>query len=394
MSTIRKRYLFVAACGGMAAFGFSLALLGTLFGFAAFRERLQVDVMRQGELTSVLMVGLWLTTVIVGPCIDRFGNKLVLSVSSFLLAAAFVGFLIADSFMLAVAAAVVLGFGGGGLNTSTNVVVSELYGEKRGAMLNILGIFFGLGAVMVPLIAARVSPQTAIMVAAGFGLICGLAYIGLPFPPAQEAQGFSLLQAAKVITYPGFLFFAFVLFFQSANEQVMNAFTSTWIGAAGATSRLATLIFAAYQLSMAIGRIIAAPMLSYVRKQTMVVASAIGSVLGTAIMFFSDSVTFMALGVVVTGLSFAAIYPTVLALAGDRYSRFAGSVFGTLFAIALLGGVVAPSAVGAIGGRFGVHHGTAVPLLGAVMVTLLVGVVLRREPRARQSEVKIAAAGE
>lgn len=378
-TTVRRGRLFVSACAGMAAFGFSLALLGTLFGFPEMRERLHVDVMKQGEMSSVLIAGIWLSTVVVGPLIDRFGNKVVLAVSSFLVAAAFLGFAVADSFELAIAAALLLGFGGGGLNTSTNVVVSELYDDKRGAMLNILGIFFGAGAVMVPLLAARMSPNAAILFAASFAGFIGLAYVVLPFPAATEGHSFSLREAVKVVTYPGVLLFSFLLFFESGNEQVMNTFTSTWVGplGAGASAKVATGVLIGYQLGMAVGRIFAAQLLNYVSKQKMVIGSAIGSVIGTAVLFFSQSVTGMAAGVVITGLSFAAIYPTVLALAGDRFQRFAGTVFGAIFAIALVGGFIAPSAVGFVSTRATLHMGTLVPVIGTVMVTILSYFVIR-----------------
>jgi FHS family glucose/mannose:H+ symporter-like MFS transporter len=376
---IHRGRLFVAACAGMATFGFSLALLGTLFGFPEMRERLHVDVMKQGEMSSLLIVGIWLSTVVVGPLIDRFGNKLVLAVSSFLVAAAFLSFAAADSFPLAAVAAMLLGFGGGGLNTSTNVAVSELYDDKRGAMLNILGIFFGAGAVVVPLLAARMSPHAAILFAAGFAALMGVIYTGLRFPAAKEAHGFSLSEAIKVVAYPGVLLFSFLLFFESGNEQVMNTFTSTWLGVqgAGATPKIATYVLIGYQMGMAIGRIAAAKLLSHFSKQAIVLGSAVGSVVGTGVLFISHSVAGMATGVVITGLSFAAIYPTILAIAGDRYQRFAGTVFGALFAIALVGGFLAPSAVGLVGSRVSVHAGTAVPLVGTLMVTVLTLAVMR-----------------
>lgn len=373
IKTVRRGRLFVSACAGMAAFGFSLALLGTLFGFPEMRERLHVDVMKQGEMSSLLIAGIWLSTVVVGPLIDRFGNKVVLSVSSFLVALAFLGFSSANSFPMALAAALLLGFGGGGLNTSTNVVVSELYHDKRGTMLNILGIFFGAGAVMVPLLAARMSPNAAILFAASFAGIIGLAYLVLPFPAATEGHSFSLREAVKVVTYPGVLLFSFLLFFQSGNEQVMNTFTSTWVGplGAGASAKVATGVLIGYQLGMAIGRIIASQLLNYVSKQKMVMASAVGSVIGTGVLFVSQSVAGMAVGVVITGLSFAAIYPTVLAIAGDRFQRFAGTVFGAIFSIALVGGFIAPSAVGFVGSKATLHMGTVVPVIGTLMVAIL-----------------------
>ena len=74
----------------------------------------------------------------------------------------------------------------------------------------------------------------------------------------------------------------------------------------------------------------------------------------------------MTLGVVVLGLSYAGIFPTALAIAGDEYRKMAGTVFGLLFAIALLGGMTFPWAVGEISEYAGVKMGMIVPVLGAV----------------------------
>ena len=277
-SSDHRGVVFAEACAAMATFGSSLALLGTLLGFPEMRARLHADLMHQGELSSLLIAGLWLATVLTGPLIDRFGNRLVLSVSSFLAALAFLSFLRVDSFMLAAAAGFALGFGGGGLNTSANAVVSELYHEKRGSMLNLLGITLGMGGIAVPLLAARVSLSAAIFSAGGLATFSGVACLLLKFPPATEAEGFSVREAARVITYPGVLLFSFLLFFESANEQVMNTFTSTWAGAAGATARGATFILAGYQLCIALGRILAARLLIVVSKERIVLCSGCGAV--------------------------------------------------------------------------------------------------------------------
>lgn len=390
MTVPNRGRLFAAACGGMAVFGITLALLGTAFGFPEMRARLHVDVERLGSLSSLLISGVWLATVIAGPVIDRFGNKIVLAVSSYLAAAAVAGFAYADSFVVAAMASVVLGFAGGGLNTSTNALVSDLYEAERGSMLNVLGIFFGVGGLGVPLaaafLAARFTIPQLMVAAAALALVCAVAFTALQFPAGREAHSFSVREAAGMIKYPGVLLFSFLLLFESANEQVMNTFTSTWLGAAGAAATRATFGLAGYQGSMMIGRIIAAPLLRRVSKRKLVLCAAAGTIVATSVLLLGRSVEIKTLGAVLVGLTFAPIYPTVLAIAGDRYQRFAGTVFGILFAIALFGAIAAPSIVGHMAGRFGVLSGPLVPLVGTVMVLVFAVLAVGRQAQAGRGD--------
>ena len=72
------------------------------------------------------------------------------------------------------------------------------------------------------------------------------------------------------------------------------------------------------------------------------------------------------MGTALIGLSYGPIFPTTLAIAGDRYSQRAGTVFGLLFSIALVGGMTFPWAVGQVSQRVGVRAGMIVPGLGAL----------------------------
>ena len=193
----------------MFVFGIVLALLGTLFGLPEMRARLGANLAQQGDLFLALYFGLFVATVVVGPLIDRYGNRVVLFSASLLVAVALVGLRWAQSFGPAAGSAFILGLGGGGLNTSTNALVSDLYGEARGAMLNILGVFFGFGALLIPLLAASITAYFTVgqllLFSVALAVLCMLAYGVLPFPPAHEAQQFSLREAAQVIRYPGVL---------------------------------------------------------------------------------------------------------------------------------------------------------------------------------------------
>ena len=361
-----------------------LALLGTLFGLPEMRSRLRIDLAQQGDLLLALFAGIFLATVVVGPVLDRFGNRPVLAISSVSVSAALASFVVARSFAAAAAASVLLGLGGGGLNTSTNLLVSQLYGEDRGPRLNILGIFFGVGALFMPLLAASISALATInqllLLSASLAAACSLAYLLLRFPPAREAQSFSWPEAAHVIRAPGVLLFGAVLFCQSGNEASIGGWVSTYLGRMGSSPRTATWILAGYWAALMLGRVMAARVLRRIEKPRLVLMSGLGSAAGAGLLLVASSAAVMAVATAMIGLSFAAIYPTTLAMAGDRYPRFAGTVFGLLFSIALVGGGGFPWAIGQVSQSVGVRYSMLLPLASALVICGLIPRIARQAP--------------
>lgn len=380
-----RRPLFFAASAGMFVFGITLAILGALFGLPAMRERIHADLAQQGDIFLALYLGIFVSTIIVGPIIDSFGNKLVLIVSAVSVVAGLLGFSVAGSFLIASAAAFVLGFGGGGLNTAANALVADLYADNRGAMLNILGVFFGVGALLIPLLAASITERLSIsqllMIATTLAVLCTIFYAILPFPRPTESSGFSIFASIRAAKYPGVMLFAFLLFCESGNESAIGGWTSTYVGSVGAAPRVATWILSAYWAGLMLGRVIGARLLATMRKERLIFASGIGSAIGTAVLLASPSLIAMAIGATIVGLSFAAIYPTTLAIAADRYQRLAGTIFGLLFAAGLIGGMLFPFAIGHLSEHFGVRSAMLLPMLGAVVITILAAVISRLSAR-------------
>src|SRR5690242_15931299 len=374
--------LFAAACAGMFIFGVVLALLGTLFGLPAMRDRLGVNLAQQGDLFLLLFAGVCFATVAVGPLIDRFGNKLVLLVSASLVTLALVEFAEAHSMLSASSAALVIGLGGGGLNTSSNVLTSELYEGNRGPMLNLLGIFYGFGALFIPLLAAGITsllPMPELLLCAavlpGIGVV---AYALLTFPPAREGHGMSWREILEVVRYPGLLLFGLLLFIESGNEAVLGGWTSTYVGKAGAAAQLATWILAGYWAGLMLGRFSATRLLRHLRDVQLVLLSALGAMAGCAVLVGVRSVPVLAAVVVLTGFAQSAIFPTTLAMVGDRYHRYAATAFGVLFAIGLAGGAVFPWAVGHISEARSLRTGMVLLLAGAVAVVVTAIVIKHR----------------
>jgi FHS family glucose/mannose:H+ symporter-like MFS transporter len=381
--TIRRGLLFGGAGTGIFVFGIVMAVLGTLFGLPEMRVRLNIDMAQQGNVFLLLYMGILLATLVAGPVIDSIGNKVILVASSVLVAAGMAGLAYAHSFDGAAIPAVLLGLGGGGLNTSTNVLVSDLYGEKRGPMLNLLGIFYGIGALCVPLLAAVIAGHFAIapqlLSCAGLAGACALLFLAMRFPLASATQGFSWREALRVAQYPGVLVLGFLLFCQSGDEASIGGWTSTYVGAAGLGTRTATLTLAGYWAALMAGRLAVSGLLKFVGKQQLVLASGVGALAGAAILLTNRSGGMLVVGVLVIGLSYAGVFPTALAIAGDAYRKMAGTVFGLLFAIALVGGMSFPWAVGQISQRLGVRFGMLVPLAGAAGICVLAWKILKSE---------------
>lgn len=374
-NTIRRGWLFAGAATGIFVFGIVMAVLGTLFGLPEMRSRLQMTLAQQGNLLLLLYLGILLATLVAGPVIDAIGNKVILVASSALVAAGMAGFTLAHSFDGAAIPAILLGLGGGGLNTSTNVLISDLYGDRRGPMLNMLGIFYGIGALCIPLLAAAITGHIPIgpqlLFCAGLAAACALLFLAMQFPVASAAQTFSWREALQVARYPGVLVLGFLLFCQSGNEASIAGWTSTFVGATGLREQTATFILAGYWAALMVGRLLAARLLKSVGKQRYILASGVGALVGASILLTNPSQDMLVAGVVIVGLAYAGIFPTALAIAGDAYRKMAGTVFGLLFAIALLGGMSFPWAVGQISQAFGVRLGMLVPLFGAAGICVL-----------------------
>lgn len=367
-------------------FGIVLAILGTGFGLPEMRARLGIDLSQQGHLFLLLYLGIFISSLIVGPLIDSVGYKANLFVSCTLVSVAMVWFALVHSFASAAMAAVLLGAGGGGLNTCTNALVSDVYGDERGPMLNLLGIFFGVGAICVPLLAASIEghfriPQLFVFCAVLAG-VCALGYALLSFPPARAAQAFSLREVLGVAKYEGVLLLGFILFLESGNEACIGGWTSTFVNTIGYSARTATLVLASYWAALMVSRMVAARVLQGVGKSHLVLIIALISLFGCVLLLATRSLILLFAGTALIGLSYGPIFPTTLAIAGDRYSERAGTVFGLLFSIALMGGMLFPWTVGQVSQRLSVRAGMIIPSLGAVGIILLSAIVFVRERKA------------
>lgn len=380
--------LFVAAATGIAIYGIAFAVLGTVLGLPEMRARLRMDAVHEGNLFLLLYGGVFLSNALIGPILEAVGTKRVLISTALMVSASLAWFSWLTSFPAAACSAVMLGFGGGSLNVSVNALVSEIYPLKRGSMLNLLGVFFGVGALSVPLAAAsllnHISVAALFLSAAILPVAGALFYASLTFPIPQVKRGLVLLDTVRVLRYTGVLQIGALLFFENADEAVIAAWTSIYVGSLGCNPRTATIILSCYWASMMLGRMIASQLIARVGKLTIIFGSATGAILGCTLLFLSTKPVPLGLAAIITGLSFAPIFKTTLSIAGDRHPKATAPIFGVVFAMSLVGAMIAPWLVGQISHHFSIRYGPLVPIAGSmfvVVMAILIGRSLQQDDK-------------
>lgn len=370
--------LTASAFAGMFVFGIVMAILGAIL--PSLFSRLDLAKGQAGNLFLYMNFAMLVMSVLFGPIVDRFGFKLFLVLCSVLVALAFFVLAGASTYGLVVAAAVILGFGGGGLNGGTNALTSDVNPERRGAALNLLGIFFGFGALLIPFLMATLlgwaGLRNILIFAAVLGLV-PLALFALSFFPApKQAQGFPLSRAAAVVNDPRLWLCAFILFFESGNEFTVGGWISTYLHEVhGSAASAASLVLAGYWAAIMAGRLAASRVAGRVKNESLILGAAGLAFISAVLLFIAPGRGLASAAAVLIGLGFAAIYPTTLAIAGEHFAALSGTAFSVIFTVALAGGMLCPWLAGKLAQSSGLRTGLVIPVFNCALIIVLTAVL-------------------
>jgi fucose permease len=347
----------------MFVFGIVVALLGAILPSLA--GRLQFHTADIGTLFLVMNAAMLASSFVFGLAMDRFGMKLPLALGPLLVATALVIVVHATAFAALLPASVLLGIGGGALNGASNTLVADLYDDARrkSAALNLLGVFYGFGALSLPFtigaLAARFSVASLLVGASALCAAAGVFASALPFPAPKQRHALPVADVPWLLRSPLVLAFACLLFFESGAEWTLGGFISTYLthDIAVNSVSLVSWMLAGYWASVMVGRVVASRIALGADPYRIVLFSALGAITGAVLAAVSPGPGVSAFAIVLSGWSLAGIYPTVLGIAGARFTLYSGTVFGILFAIALSGGMTLPWLAGQIGSAAGLRWG-------------------------------------
>jgi fucose permease len=353
--------LSAAAYAGMFVFGIVMALLGSII--PSLSKSLAFTLAQAGNLFLVMNGCMLVTSLVLGVLMDRFGMKPPLAIAPWLVALSLVLIARADAYAQLLPAAMLAGVGGGALNGATNTLVADLHEDerKKAAALNVLGIFFGIGALFLPLaigaLLAMFGLRGLLYLAAALCAAAGAFAIPLRFPQPKQAHRLPIREMGRFIGTPVVIAMACLLFFQSGNEFLLAGYFSSFLTSDFHTViAQASYVLAAYWSAFILARLVLARFLASWNPTSVILGSAVVASAGCVIASIAPSVLFACLGIVLTGAALAGIYPTLLGLAGARFRDHSGTVFGILFTAALCGGMTMPWIAGRIATGSGLRY--------------------------------------
>ena len=237
------------------------------------------------------------------------------------------------------------------LNTVGNTLLPLLLfgGKNAPAASNLGNTFFGLGAFIVPFIIGMLLRRLGYKAA---GTIISIVFL-LPIIVAVMAVypeipgGFSFSDIFGLLANPVILTAGFALFCYISLEVSMGGWITTYLTEQDFTERSASLMLSAFWVSIMVARLVTATMVNPEIGAVVIAVLAIISCVSISIMVITKSKPLAAASVILTGLVFGPMFPTIVGVTFSNIdASLFGSAFGIIFAIGLLGGSTVPAAIG------------------------------------------------
>jgi fucose permease len=331
-----------------------------------------------------------------GMAAERWGYRRVLVPSTLLMAAGTIGTALAGAWPFAILLMAAAGVGFGTSDSLCNAVVAQQTPGSNGPALNLLHTFFGVGALVGPLVAGALlsSPvgwQGLFVLTGALASVSALSFLLVPLPvlgrraargavtagvPAEQGRG------APAAVWRGsyiWILAAMLLVFVGM-EQTVGAWSSAYLTRVqGADIDTAARSASVYWAAVTCGRLLASAIALRLSSERLLGGAALISLCALVTLALSQHVSQALMALSLTGLGFAAIYPTIMAITARAYARRFAAIAGFMAAAGGMGGAAYPWIGGIVGQAWGLR---ATFWMAAALAVALLGIyaLLSRAP--------------
>jgi MFS transporter, FHS family, glucose/mannose:H+ symporter len=343
--TMDKRNLqFIAAGLVMMLFGITMVVVGTINNYLTVE--FGAGKVLIGYYAAILALGVLAGTLAFGPIADHYGYKPVMLAGVVLVAAGLAGVTASGSLQAVPWFFFLTGAGGGMLNGVTNVVVARIFPENNSAYLSLLGVFYGGGALGLPLITSLMlengySYRFILTSVASLLLVPFIMVLLLKFPKPQRSKAIPFKLYAGFFTKKAILLPGFFLFFQSGIEAIVPVWAPVYLSEthnAGYDKALYAITAAA--LGMLLARLVLSRILQKKPPHKVLMVSLLIMTAAIIMLQVAGSLTSGLIAMGIIGVGMAAAFPVMMGYTADFFPEDSGTAFSIVIAIALVGNMI------------------------------------------------------
>ncbi|HEV8545672.1 MAG TPA: MFS transporter [Candidatus Limnocylindrales bacterium] len=326
-----------------------------------------------------------------GLATERLGRRTVLALAAAVHGIGLLLLGLGPTWIIFMTAALPMGLGAGGIDGGVNGLFLDLFRSGRGRALNLLHLFFSLGALTAPLavgflVEGGVAWQpiligTALMVipvAVLFGVVemPGGRHDrrGRPSERGVAAGGARTRFAAPIILL-GVAISCYV-----ASEVGVSSWLVRFLEPAPLAQ--ATTALSLFWAGLAVGRLVSSQVADRFDHLAFATVSAVGIAVALIGAIFVPSLPISIALFAITGFASGPVFPMIVAIGGERYPDRSAAVSGFLTGSAVVGSVIYPPVMGFLS----VTVGLTVAMVGNVILALASAGALLLVGRSRRGD--------
>ncbi len=356
-------------------FSIVLTMMSPLLPYIS--QSFELDITRSGAIFSANFIGFIIFTLAGGIIADRLNKKKVIFIALVGISISLAVLPLSNSFYgICIATAFIGGFGGV-IESLVSAWIGDLNIERQSFYINLSGVFFGLGALVGPLLvgmalSAGIHWSVCYYFTGGLALLLAAAAWFGEADAAGTSSGINAAGLRSILSNRRFLLACFCMLLYTGSEIGSWGWMCTFLKDNMEFSIVkSSAALGLFWAAMTVGRLIFGFMTLRFDTRAMIIALAGAS---AAITLFSGLIQAEAavwVVVVLMGLSYSAQWNLILAFGGESTKSSRGTAFAVLVASGGLGGMIVPYAMGLLAKGFGMRLAMSSPAILLLIVALV-----------------------
>jgi fucose permease len=350
---LKNRFATIVNFAILTVFAMNLTIISPLL--ESIRNTYSLSISESGLIFTISFVGFLVFVLLGGILADRYGKKIVLlfALSGFTIL--LFAFSVSPNFIVLCIIIFFIGGFGGVIESMTMAAISDLNPHNSIFYINLSQVFFGIGAIVGPILAGIVvssglSWQICYVVLGIFSLALTLVLSACKMPKVTSSNGFSLTQLKYCLKNTRFLLICLCLILYTGSEVGGWGWLCTLLKQKFAFGiSQSSVAVAVFWVAMTVGRFVCGTFTSRFKTHNIIICLAFCSAVVTLLSSIVTNQFAIWFVIVFMGLTYSSQFPLIVSYGNSHSKTPSGTSFAILLGFGSVGSMSVPYFMGIIG---------------------------------------------